>query len=145
MKKIILILGLVLLAPNTVIAQSNDTSKSTTITYTVNPSYTIEIPANVSVGSKLNVGLQNVVVDSNKQVVVKLDNQDFKLSCGNHSISYKVKNSNNELSAGGTILIVKPGETPSGSISLDFEVIGNAKYAGDYTGTLNFLISVESS
>ena len=57
------------------------------------------------------------------------------------TVSYKIKNGNTELTPGDTILTAVSGET-SKTTALTFVKPDNAPYAGSYTGTVTFTVSV---
>lgn len=56
------------------------------------------------------------------------------------TVSYKIKNGNTELTPGETVLTAASGETPK--TTLTFFKPDNAPYAGSYTGTVTFTVSV---
>ena len=57
------------------------------------------------------------------------------------TVSYKIKNGNTELTPGATVLTAASGET-SKTTTLTFVKPDNAPYAGSYTGTVTFTVSV---
>ena len=56
------------------------------------------------------------------------------------TVSYKIKNGDTELTPGDTVLTAASGETPK--TALTFVKPDNAPYAGSYTGTVTFTVSV---
>ena len=56
------------------------------------------------------------------------------------TVSYKIKNGTTELTPGETVLTAASGETPK--TTLTFVKPDNAPYAGSYTGTVTFTVSV---
>ena len=56
------------------------------------------------------------------------------------TVSYKIKNGTTELTPGDTVLTAASGETPK--TTLTFFKPDNALYAGSYTGTVTFTVSV---
>lgn len=56
------------------------------------------------------------------------------------TVSYKIKNGNTELTPGDTVLTAESGEAPK--TALTFFKPDNAPYAGSYTGTVTFTVSV---
>ena len=56
------------------------------------------------------------------------------------TVSYKIKNGNTELTPGATVLTAASGETKT--TPLTFVKPDNAPYAGIYTGTVKFTVSV---
>lgn len=116
---------------------------TTTITYHVDPSYVVTIPATTTLGSNLEVSASNVIIEYGKKLNVKI-NGNFKLSNNNHEVTYSVTSNDVAVKTGDTVLTVDPAESNSGSSTLVFKVpSGGFKYAGDYSGTINFTISVE--
>ena len=57
------------------------------------------------------------------------------------TVSYKIKNGDTELTPGDTVLTAASGET-SKTTALTFFKPDNAPYAGSYTGTVTFTVSV---
>ena len=57
------------------------------------------------------------------------------------TVSYKIKNGDTELTPGDTVLTAASGET-SKTTALTFVKPDNAPYAGSYTGTVTFTVSV---
>lgn len=137
-------------------------SKQIDVTYTVNPSYTVTIPANITLTSQTNgtaegtakVSATNVTVPYGQSVKVALST-DFQVALTNASttpaptLKYKVykvgntKPSNNDLvENNGTVLEVAPEATDKkGTATLAF-VTDEVVYSGDYEGTVTFTVSV---
>ena len=57
------------------------------------------------------------------------------------TVSYKIKNGDTELTPGDTVLTAASGETGK-TTALTFVKPDNAPYAGSYTGTVTFTVSV---
>ena len=57
------------------------------------------------------------------------------------TVSYKIKNGNTELTPGDTVLTAASGENGK-TTALTFFKPDNAPYAGSYTGTVTFTVSV---
>ena len=135
------------------ITPDNKTS-STTITYSVAPMYTVTIPASVTLGNDATVAASGVKVAKGSQVVVKIsgtseDDNAFKVRTGEGAeLAYTVKNGTKAINVGDAILTVNPdsatdGSGASGSATLTFTLDDTIKYAGIYTGTVTFTVSVE--
>lgn len=60
------------------------------------------------------------------------------------TVSYKIKNGDTELPPGETVLTAESGETGK-TTALTFVKPDNAPYAGSYTGTVTFTVSVETT
>ena len=121
--------------------------EGTTITYTVNPTYTVTIPTNVTIdGNSTTISVENVVVEKGKYVSVSLaDNNNFTVSTPEGAtLDYPVTANGETVAAGGEILAVNPADGKTGSASVTFGIDENAvKYAGTYTGTATFTIAVK--
>lgn len=120
-----------------------DETKSTVITYHIEPSYMVTIPTNVVLGESLEVSAKDVVIEYGKKLNVKISG-DFKLSNNNHEVAYSITNGANTINSGDTVLTINPDEANTGSSTLTFvKPETGFKYAGDYSGTVSFTISVE--
>ena len=65
------------------------------------------------------------------------------LDSTSETVSYKIKNGDTELTPGATVLTAASGETPK--TALTFVKPDNAPYAGSYTGTVTFTVSVDET
>ena len=121
------------------------------VTYTVAPSYSVTIPAKVTLGSENKQGTatveaNGVTIPKGQAVRVKL-NTDFRATYDADknapALTYQVAkaNSTQTFGSGDTVLEVESG---SGSTALTFALVdvGSAKYSGSYTGTVTFTVSV---
>ena len=121
------------------------------VTYTVNPTYTVTIPENVTIGAEgteKTVSAQDVVVEKGKYVSVSLaDNNNFTVSTPEGaSLDYTVTANGETVAAGGEILAVNPTDGKSGTATLTFDIDESAiQYAGTYTGTATFTIAVKDA
>lgn len=139
-----------------------------TLNYNVSPAYTVTIPGTITLydpttgGNGTAVKASNVKLNYGEQVVVKLtginqtdDNPQgddtFTVNTAEGaSLGYTVTNNStgDSYGKGDAILTVKP-EDGSGSTNLKCVLTasnsGDIKYAGNYSGTLTFTVSVESS
>lgn len=142
-------------ADDTTISAGTDGKPSPTaapqmnVTYTVQPSYTVTIPASVTLGQKATVSASNVKIGKNQHLNVKLTgtsgaNNAFTVKAGDEVLTYKVKKGNADIAVGGEVLKVNT-DTPANDLSaeLSFVAPSSATYAGDYTGTVTFTVSVE--
>ncbi len=125
--------------------------EGTSVTYSVAPTYTVTIPAKVTLGESVTVSAENVVVDMGKQVTVKLtatdgDNNAFTLKTQEGAvIAYTVSDDTKTYAVSDTVLSVDPANADRGATTLKFTAAEAAKYAGSYTGTVTFTVSVESA
>lgn len=133
-----------------VLRQNDD--RSVTVEFLVAPTYMVTIPATVELGQTATISAENVVVEKGKQVVVKLSgtgesDNAFKLRTRQGAaVTYTVKNSGQAVAVGDTVLTVNPGTAHSGSTALSFVAPADESilYAGTYTGTVTFAVSVET-
>ena len=121
-----------------------------TVEFVSAPTYTVTIPATVELGETAEIKAENVVVEKGSQVEVKLTdtseaNNSFKLKSNEGAeLAYTVNNGTNNISIGDTVLAVNPDDTSTGAATLIFTQSGEAEFAGDYSGTVTFTVSVES-
>ena len=125
-------------------AEPEAETKSTTITYQVDPTFTVTIPATVALGETATIKAENVIVAKGKQVEVTLTNaNDFKVTTPQGaSLTYTVKNGETTVNEGDTVLTVNPDNGKTGETTLTFTTPETVKFAGDYTGTVTFTIAV---
>lgn len=119
-----------------------------TAQYTNAPSYTVTIPASVELGNTAEIQAENVNVVSGSQLVVRLSDADgwkLKTPEGAEQL-YTIKNGESIVAESDAVLTVAGGTANnSGTVSLDFAPDGEPKYAGVYTGTVMFNVSVEAA
>ena len=153
MKKLLaLILAITLMATmsitvfaenNTISYNDDDQESGMTVSYKVEPTYTVTIPTQVTLGSTAEVKVEDVVIPKGYQVEVSIcDEDDFVLTSGEGAeIYYSVTCGDEEYYSDDVILAVSPTVSTSGSTILTFEASSDIQYAGDYTGTVIFVIS----
>ena len=115
-----------------------------TVSYKVEPTYTVTIPTEVTLGSTAEIKVEDVVIPKGYQVEVSIccDEYDFTLTSGEGAeIYYSVTCGDEEYYPDDVILAVSPTVSTSGSTILTFEASSDIQYAGDYTGTVTFVIS----
>ena len=127
----------------------NPAAPQMNVTYTVQPSYTVTIPASVTLGQKATVSASNVKIGKNQHLNVKLTgtsgaNNAFTVKAGDEVLTYKVKKDNADIAINSEVLNVNT-DTPDNELSakLSFDASDTATYAGTYTGTVTFTVSVE--
>ena len=104
----------------------------------------MKIPANVTA----DISAKDVVVASGKQVAVTLtgtsgENNAFTLKSAEGAvISYTVQKDSQNVSLNDMVLTVNPKDGTTGSTTLSFIAPSSITYAGEYTGTVTFTISV---
>lgn len=129
--------------------------KETTVNFSVAPTYTVTIPAKVTLAKDASDGnyrqdavikAENVRLLENKKVKVTLAG-DFRLTTGENGTSYelpytvKVGDSNTAIQTGDIVATFGTSTTDQTS-TLHFAA-DNPTYAGEYTDTVTFTISVE--
>ena len=136
------------------ITQTTDPEGTATVTYTVDPLYTVVIPNSVTLGEDeveeqiLIYGSDknsNVVIPSSKVVNVALTesaNGFNVLNADNDAISYTV-NGVNDLSELTDIAWCYPDSKTTTDII--FEKTGAVVFSGTYTDTLTFTVSLEDA
>ena len=124
------------------------------VTYVQAPSYTVTIPERVELDKdeavESYITAENIILDSGKSVVVKLSaaedgtNPFTVKTAEGASTTYTLSNKTGVLSVGDTAAAFTAGD-PSGTYSekLTFSAPQSVSYAGLYTGTLTFNVSVE--
>ena len=118
------------------------------------PTYTVTIPASVELGGTATVTAEGVSVADGSQLVVKLSgtsgvNNALTISNGgSDTLTYRVTKGSKDgtaISVNGSVLTVAGGIADnSGSEALYFTPATEPKYAGKYTGTVTFTVSVEA-
>ena len=119
--------------------------RSTTVTYQVDPTFTVTIPATVTLGETATIKAENVVVPKGKQVEVALTNANGFTGATPQGaeLGYTVKNGETTVNEGDTVLTVNPDGGKTGETTLTFTTPETVKFAGDYTGTATFTIAVK--
>lgn len=117
------------------------------VSYTVNPSYTVTIPASVTLDSNTKsstakVSADNVTVPYNYAVKVTLTNANgFKVTSQEGAkLTYAVTENARNITEGAAVLLVASG---SGSDTLEFKITDTVVHSGTYTGNVIFTVSVE--
>ena len=120
-------------------------AKSTTVTYQVDPTFTVTIPPTVALGETATIKAENVVVAKGKQVEVSIaDANGFKATTPEGAeLTYTVKNGETAVAEGDTVLAVNPKDGKTGETTLSFVAPETIQYAGTYTGTVTFSVAVK--
>ena len=129
---------------------SDPKTGDTTVVYSVAPTYTVTIPSEVSLDSSFEINAENVVLEQGKQLEVALTatsgaGNAFTVSNGSTGLlTYDVKVGETPISVGDTVLTVNPTTAPTGSATLNFSApTSTIVYAGNYSGTVTFTVSVK--
>lgn len=129
---------------------SENQTGSTSVTYTVQPAYTVTIPATVTLGNSVTVSAEGVKVNMGSYVAVKLTgtsetDNSFKVKTAEGAeLVYTVKKDNADVAIGDTVLAVNPYDADKGTATLSFAAPASVTYAGTYTGTITFTVSVDT-
>ena len=121
----------------------------TDVTWTSNAAYTVTIPATVALGNTATIEAENVNLNAGEQLNVTLSGTSdaenaFKLTTATDSLTYTVSKGDDNVAVGDVVLNVTAG-TQTGSSILAFNEPATTPNAGDYTGTVTFTVSVQSS
>ena len=121
------------------------------VTYTVNPTYSVTIPENVTIGAEgteKTVSAEGVVVNKGQYVSVTLaaDNNFTVKTAEGAELPYTVTANGETLAAGGEVLAVNPKDGKTGTATITFDIDETKiQYAGTYTGTAIFTIAVKDA
>ncbi len=158
-----LLCGVVALADTTINQGSDDKAATTTVSYTINTceDYTVTIPSSVSMsGTSDNIsGTISISLDTttfnvaSKTIKVVLSSAangytdgKYALVNGENKINYTLKRSGQEFKLGDTLIEWTYGNGTQVSVSLIAQAYPSANLpAGNYTDTLTFTVSVEST
>lgn len=132
------------------ILREREDEETLTITYVSAPSYTVTIPPTVELGKSMTVSAEDVRVKKGQQVEVALtgtsgeDNAFTLKSQEGALISYTVQKDGNPIKINDTVFTVNPETASSGQVFLSFLEPENQDitYAGNYTGTVTFTVSL---
>ena len=123
--------------------------EGTTVTYTVDPTYTVTIPETVTIGAEgteKTVSAEGVVVKKGQYVSVTLaENNNFTVKTTEGAeLPYTVTANGENIAAGSEILAVNPQDGKTGTANITFDIDESAiRYAGTYTGTATFTVAVK--
>ena len=121
----------------------------TTVTYKVEPTYTVTIPPTVIIGTSgtsAEISAADVVVEKGQYVSVTLaaDNNFTVKTTEGAELTYTVTANGENIAAGGEILAVNPADGKNGTATITFDIDESAiQYAGTYTGSATFTIAVK--
>lgn len=128
---------------------TNPPSGSMNVEYTVNPKYTVIIPASVTLDStskqaEATVTAKDVTVPNNQSVKVSLNTAAFEVTSGEGAkLTGKVTKDGAAVVAGVPFLeVASDAAGKTGSAKLTFAIDGNVTYSGTYKGQVIFTVSV---
>ena len=149
MKKILaIIIAAVMIAACTVTAFA----ETTNVSYNVDPSYTVSIPAAVTLGDsavEADITASDVILEGGKKIKVELTSASntasgstFNAKNGDSAVTYTITG-DSAIAVGDTVATF----TANGSKTLTFSAADKsaATVAGAHTETLTFTVSVETS
>ena len=149
MKKILaIILAAVMIAACSVTAFA----ETTNVSYNVDPSYTVSIPAAVTLGDsavEADITASDVIMEDGKQILVELTSASntasgstFNAKNGDSAVTYTITG-DEAIAVGDTVATF----AANGSKTLTFSAADKsaATVAGSHTETLTFTVSVESA
>ncbi len=122
------------------------------VSYNVEPSYTVVIPATVQLSqgkeTTSSISVQDVSLRKGQQVDVRLtaatpspNDMTFHVKSNNNKLDYTIKSKNKQVKLGDNLLSVTC-EDGKGTAELTFSAPSDITFAGKYTGTLTFTFSV---
>ena len=129
------------------IGPENTTRPDMSVTYTVDPAYTVTIPASVTLGNTAIVSASDVKIGKNQTLKVTLsgtseDDNTFKVKAGDETLTYTVTKGNTNITVGSEVLSVNT-ETSGDALKAELSFSKpNATYAGTYQGTVTFTVSM---
>ena len=112
----------------------------------VGPTYYVTIPSQAAAGESFTVTAEAEMISRTQELLVTVsgasgENNAFTLQSREGAVlGYSLKKGNTVLAIGAPVLAVKNGETDSSQITVQPDI---PRYAGTYTGTLIFTVSVE--
>jgi len=116
----------------------------------VEPTFTVTIPATVTLGNEITVTAENVRVNKGSQVVVSVadvsgEKKPFTMtSAEGYDFTYTITVDGTPIASGADVLTVNPDTAGAGTAVLKFERPKRAIYAGKYSGSVMFTITVQS-
>ena len=117
------------------------------VSYTTGETYTVVIPADVTVGTDAvtrDLQVKNILLTSGKTLKVTVASANgYQLKNNDSAIAYTVKNGDTQITAdSNTVISVAAGTTADQSVTLSLlptqDAINGATLAGKHTDTLTF-------
>lgn len=150
----VLSLSVTAFAADNTFSPSDNSGKNTTVTFNVDPTYTVTIPATVTLAKDQDAGnyKQDATITATDvrllegQTITVTLASDFKLTTGAAGATYelpytvKVGDSETAIATGDTVATFNT-DTNRQSSTLHFAA-DNPTYAGNYSDTVTFTISV---
>ncbi len=151
MKKVLaLILFVVMMMTLSVTAFAAEPNKELTVTYEVNPTYTVTIPATFDANKDATITVDaNPVITYGTQIKVAVTgsanydsvNNQFRLkNTENQYIGYTLSSGDDAIALNDVVLTQNAGATTAAVVTISFTPEA-ATYAGTYRDTITFTIS----
>lgn len=133
-----------------------DGTGSVVITYGVEDSYVVTIPADITLSadaaSTMEISAADVVIGYGEQLTVSVSSANYADSKwylvdtanANNKLEYSVKNGETAVASGGTILTVAAGTTDTTTVTLSTQLVDTATVSGTYTDTITFTVKVDA-
>ena len=120
------------------------------VTYTVAPSYTVTIPASVTLGQTAIVSASGVKINKGQTLKVTLtktseSDNTFKVKANGAELTYTVKKGTTDITVGNGEVLAVNSETSGDDLKAELSFIApkSTTFAGEYKGTVTFTVSVE--
>lgn len=138
---------------NTQITESTSNSCDTTVTFRIDPAYTVTIPSEVTLDKKqagetvtyendLTLTASNVRLNQGKKLQITIpDNSVLQLSAGSATLNYTITNDNGINVSAGSVVATFTTKAADQTATLHIKA-NDPEFAGDYSGTLKFTIAV---
>lgn len=133
----------------TINEKSEQKDGASNIIYNVNPTYSVTIPENVTLGETAEISAEDVVVDRGSQVEVSLtatsaEDNTFTLETQQGAqLAYTVKIGDKTVALNDNVLAVNPETSATGSATLSFTAADPAAFSGEYKGSVTFTVAVK--
>lgn len=146
----VLSLSVTALAADNTFSPSDNAAKSTTVTFNVDPTYTVTIPATITLAKDeasgsykqdATITATGVRLLEGKVINVTLAG-DFTLTAGTTNWSYTVKVGNSDTAIATGDIVATFNTDPAAQTSVLHFAAADPTYAGDYSDTVTFTIAV---
>lgn len=133
---------------DTITKDSPDQTATMNVSYNVEPSYTVTIPASVTIGENATVSAEDICIEKGKTLKVTLsgakaqnEESGLKVSAGDDAanspvLGYTITKDSDSIEVGSEIISTTAGT--DATANLTFTLSGEYTYSGDYKGTITF-------
>lgn len=124
------------------------------VIYGVSEKYTVTIPADITLTanheSDIEISASDVVIPYGNELTVSISSTNYTDSkwylvdsaSASNKLEYSIKNGENDVTSGSTILTVAAGTTEKQEVTLKAKLVDKATYSGTYKDTLTFSVNV---